>query len=127
MRNLVRGSVLALGLTMIGAAATASAPERLPVFLRQPMPDRDGEPWSTRPGLWRPGLPTITSTLPFDQPGEVDVDPLTGWVYVANYGNNTVSVLDGWTDRTIATIPVGAGPGGIVFDRGRVFVANSFD
>ena len=127
MRTLVLGSMLALGLTMIAAAVTASAPERLPAFLHEPMPYREGEPWSTRPGPGQPGLPTITSTLSFDQPGEVDIDPLTGRVYVANYGNNTVSVLDGWTDRTIATIPVGAGPGGIVFDRGRVFVANSFD
>jgi len=33
--------------------------------------------------------------LSFKQPAEVDVDPATGRVYVANFGDNSVSVLDG--------------------------------
>ena len=137
MRKLVLGSVLALGFTMIAAPASASATQsvhvvgaargHLPEFLRQPWPQRGHGHGSWHPGPWRPGLPRITNTLSFNEPGEVDVDPLTGRVYVANYGDNTVAVLDGRSDKTIATIPVGAGPGGIVFDRGRVFVANSFD
>ena len=69
----------------------------------------------------------MTDTLSFAAPAEVDVDPRTGRVFVANDGDSTVAVLDGRTHRTIATIPVGNGPGSTVFDGNRIYEANSWD
>jgi YVTN family beta-propeller protein len=47
--------------------------------------------------------------------------------YVANQGDNTVSVIDTTTKRAVATIPVGTGPNSLVATRDgtRVYVANS--
>ncbi len=39
--------------------------------------------------------------------GEVGINTHTGKVYVANFGKYTVSVLDGVSDKIVATIPVG--------------------
>jgi YVTN family beta-propeller protein len=49
------------------------------------------------------------------------------YTYVANTGSNTVSVIDGKTDRVVATIPVGADPHGIIVSNtlGKVYVTNS--
>ena len=40
-------------------------------------------------------------------------DPVSGTVYVGNFADNTVSVIDGRTNQVEATIPVGAGPFGL--------------
>jgi YVTN family beta-propeller protein len=49
------------------------------------------------------------------------------YTYVANTGSNTVSVIDGKTDRVVATIPVGSQPHGIIVSNtlGKVYVTNS--
>ena len=40
-------------------------------------------------------------------PQSVRVDPATGHIYVANQGDDTVSVIDGASNPVIATVPVG--------------------
>jgi DNA-binding beta-propeller fold protein YncE len=79
--------------------------------------------------------PTVTVG---DLPGAVTVDQATDTVYVANYGDNTVSVINGATcnahddsgcGQTPATVPVGNGPSGIFADQANhtVYVANFND
>jgi YVTN family beta-propeller protein len=55
------------------------------------------------------------------------VDPILNRIYLANGGDNTVSVLDGNTNLVIATVPVGPLPCAITVDpaTGMVFVANA--
>ena len=60
-------------------------------------------------------------------PTEIAVDPSTHKAYVSNSGNNTVSVIDGATNRVIGDpIPVGDGPRGIAVDTSThlVYVTN---
>jgi YVTN family beta-propeller protein len=49
--------------------------------------------------------------------------------YVANYGENTLTVIDTGRDRAIATVPGGSHPQAIAFDGARnlVLVANTHD
>jgi len=50
-------------------------------------------------------------------PVGIAVDPNTNRIYVSNSHNNTVSVIDGATNRVIGDpIPVGEGPRGIAVD-----------
>ena len=71
-------------------------------------------------------------------PGAVTVDQVTDTVYVTNFGDNTVSVIDGATcnslvssgcGQTTATVPVGAVPAGIFADHANhtVYVTNAGD
>jgi YVTN family beta-propeller protein len=62
-------------------------------------------------------------TFPFD----VAFNPDNGFLYVANAGSNTVSVIDPATNTVVATITVGGSPIGIAFnpDNGFMYVANS--
>lgn len=55
------------------------------------------------------------------------VDPQTGMVYVVNYADNSVTVVDGRAGQPVATIPVGNHPQAIAVDapRGLVYVANT--
>jgi len=59
-------------------------------------------------------------------PGAVAVDAVAHTVYVANYTDDTVSVIDAATDAVTAIIPVGSGPGAVAVDAaaGTVYVAN---
>jgi YVTN family beta-propeller protein len=52
-----------------------------------------------------------------------------GRAYVANYGDNSVTVIDTEMDRAIATVPAGNRPQAIAFDAARnlVLVANTHD
>ena len=55
-------------------------------------------------------------------------DPMSGSVYVANFADNTVSVIDGRTNQVKATIPVGAGPFGLAVSGAltrNVYVSNA--
>ena len=59
-------------------------------------------------------------------PRGVAIDPRTGRIYVANSWTNDVSVIDGKTLQTIATVPVGLQPMDVAINQeGEVFVANS--
>ena len=63
-------------------------------------------------------------------PYAVAVDSGRGRVYVANFDDNTVSVIGGyWTDPVAATRPVGAEPDAVAVDpgTGRVYVTNAGD
>ena len=54
------------------------------------------------------------------------MNPTTNRIYVCNYGDKTVSVLDGSTNTVLATVPVGDGPAGIAVNpaTNRVYVSN---
>src|SRR2546425_436196 len=68
---------------------------------------------------------TVIATIPVgDYPFGVAYDSGNGYVYVANYNSNNVSIISGTT--VVATIPVGGGPSGIAYDSGNgyVYVAN---
>jgi YVTN family beta-propeller protein len=62
------------------------------------------------------GSGTITHTIPVGQvPSDVTITPDGTMAYVANTGDNTVSVLDLGTNTAIAAIPVGLEPGSVAF------------
>src|SRR5256712_86393 len=68
---------------------------------------------------------TVIATIPVgDYPFGVAYDSGNGYVYVANYNSNNVSIISGTT--VVATIPVGGGPSGVAYDSGNgyVYVAN---
>jgi YVTN family beta-propeller protein len=53
----------------------------------------------------------LTTTIPVGiSPYGIAVHPKGTFVYIVNFGGNTVSVLDTATDTVIATIQVGEGP-----------------
>ncbi len=60
-------------------------------------------------------------------PRAVEIDPKNNLVYVANTGNNSVSVFNATTKNVTATIPVGMEPRAIGIDSNRsfVYVANT--
>ena len=79
------------------------------------------------PPAWAAGGYTVTATISVgSEPGGVAVDPTTGTAYVANFGNNNVSVISEATNTVTATVPVGSEPGGVAVDQGAgtVYVAN---
>ncbi|HEV2373097.1 MAG TPA: YncE family protein [Streptosporangiaceae bacterium] len=57
----------------------------------------------------------------------IATDPLTHFVYVANYGNNIV-VINGRTNKVVGFVPVGRNPNGVATDplANRVYVTNIF-
>jgi YVTN family beta-propeller protein len=69
---------------------------------------------------------TVIATIPVgSNPEGVAYDPSNGYIYVADCGSDTVSVIDGTT--VIANIHVGPGPWGIAYDpsNGYIYVADS--
>lgn len=54
-------------------------------------------------------------------------DPINGYVYVANYGAASVTIVNGSTDTVIRTLAVGAGPLEMAYDSwdGAIYVPNS--
>ena len=62
-------------------------------------------------------------------PCAIAVNSKTNTLYVADYGDNTVSVIDAMTGQKMATIPVGHHPKAIAIDANSnlVFVANTGD
>ena len=62
-----------------------------------------------------------------NNPVGVAVDPSTNTVYVANAGDDTVSVINGATDKVTATVTVGYGSSGVAVNplTNTVYVANS--
>ena len=60
-------------------------------------------------------------------PCAVDVNPVTNTVYVANHGDDTVTVIDGARRAVIATVKVGLRPQAVAVDpkRNRIYVANT--
>jgi len=73
---------------------------------------------------------SVIATVPVSfGPAAVTSDSAKGEVFVANFFDNTVSVIDDTTNTVTATIPVGSGPIGITYDSGKaeIFVTNFFD
>ena len=71
--------------------------------------------------------PEFISTVPVGTaPLGVGINPSTDVAYVANAGDNTVSVINGRNEKVIATIPVGTAPHAVATDwvTNRAFVAN---
>ncbi len=62
-------------------------------------------------------------------PCAVATNPVTHRAYVVNYGDETLSVVDGATRRVVATVKVGSHPQAVAVDarRNRVYVANVHD
>ena len=60
-------------------------------------------------------------------PTEVKYNPILNHVYVCNYTDNTVSVINAATKAVVKTIPVGAGPDALQIscDGTKLYVANS--
>lgn len=71
----------------------------------------------------------VTTLTGLSRPTGVDVDSGTNTVYIANGGNNTVSVVSGASNTIIATIPVGSSPSAIAVNETThtVYVANYND
>src|ERR1700722_12661318 len=61
-------------------------------------------------------------------PVSIAVNERTGRVYVANSGDRSVAIVDGDTDRLLATVPTAARPYAIAVDEvsDRVYVSNTF-
>lgn len=62
------------------------------------------------------------------EPESITVNPDTNRIYVANSGSGTVSVIDGATDKVLATVPVGDLPYAIAANRqtNKVYVSRTF-
>ena len=73
---------------------------------------------------------SVVATVPVSfGPAAVTFEPGKGEVFVANFFDNTVSVIDDATNTVVATIPVGSGPIGVTYDsgKGEIFVTDFFD
>ena len=71
--------------------------------------------------------PSVVATIPVgNQPWGVAYDSAKGEIFVANYNDNTVSVISDSTNTVVATIHVGASPFGVAYDpaKGEIFVTN---
>ena len=79
---------------------------------------------STSPPVYEIGTLTAT-TATGSSPWGLAYDSGNGYVYVANYGSNNVSVLSG--AKVVASIPVGTNPSGAGYDsaNGYVYVTNA--
>ncbi|MGD0478104.1 MAG: protease pro-enzyme activation domain-containing protein [Nitrososphaerales archaeon] len=79
---------------------------------------------SVPPAIAIPGSISVGSG-----PYAVAVNPSTNRIYVANYWDNTVSVINGKTNLVMETIDVGGGPSGIAVNpsTNRIYVANYWD
>jgi YVTN family beta-propeller protein len=67
------------------------------------------------------------TTIPVGKiPCALAIDPITHRLYVVNYGDETLSVIDLQTKKVLATLPVGRHPQGIAVDlkSHRIYVAN---
>ena len=76
-----------------------------------------------------PGSLNSTSLPAGGIPCAIAVNVKANKLYVANYGDNSVSVIDASTGRKTATVPVGRHPKAIAFDGSRdlVYVSNTSD
>lgn len=70
---------------------------------------------------------TLLTSIPVGtNPSAIAFDPANGNVYVANYGSNTISVINGNT-VTRSPISVGSGPDSVTSGNGNVYVTNYND
>lgn len=72
----------------------------------------------------------ITATVDVGlAPIEIAVNPVTNRIYVANFNNDNISVIDGSSNQEIATIEIGAAPQGICVNpaTNRIYVTHDGD
>ena len=71
---------------------------------------------------------TISSASQGIYPEGIATDPLTHFVYAANFGGNDVMVINGRTSKIVGFVPVGTNPNGVAADpsANRVYVTNIF-
>jgi len=76
-----------------------------------------------------PGSPSAITISAGEIPCAIAVNAAGDRLYVANYGDDTVTVIDASADRKMAVVPVGRHPKAIAFDpiRSLVYVANTGD
>src|SRR6266511_4847222 len=70
--------------------------------------------------------PQVIATIPVGQgPTGIAANRVTNRIYVANFRESSVSVIDGSSNTVIATIPVGGGPAavGVNAKTNRIYVA----
>ena len=94
--------------------------------------DKTGALYVARPGYAEVAVLELGSMTPTliavgQIPCSVAINSTTNRIYVANYADNTASVIDGAKPQVITTIPVGARPQAVAADavRNLVFVANT--
>jgi YVTN family beta-propeller protein len=77
----------------------------------------------------KPDSSNLTILSAGEIPCAIAVNSEANQLFVANYGDNSVSVIDGATGRKTATVRVGRHPKAIAFDANRnlVYVANTSD
>ena len=82
---------------------------------------------SAYPTLYALAITNVTAIIKVGtSPNGIGINPVTNRIYVANYGNNTVSAIDGTNNVVVDTIPVGSLPISIGVNptTNRVYVAN---
>jgi len=101
IRLVVVAAFAIAAVTCLLAAAGAAAQTRTPpATVPQPDPPAANE-----------AAAEVIATIPVgNHPWGIAVNPSTHRIYVANAYGSTVSVIDGLTNKVIATIPVGQGP-----------------
>jgi YVTN family beta-propeller protein len=72
---------------------------------------------------------TVRSVAVGSAPVSITVDSIHSQAYVANAGDGTVSILDGTSDKLLATVAVGAHPNSIAANprAGLVYVSHTFN
>jgi len=73
---------------------------------------------------------TVIATITVgDKPNDIAFDSANNRMYVTNYNDDTVSVINTANNSVIATITVGDNPHGIAFDsaNNRMYVVNAND
>jgi len=77
----------------------------------------------------KPDSSSFTTLSAGEIPCAIAVNSQVNLLYVANYGDNSVSVIDATTGRKTATVAVGRHPKAVAFDANRnlVYVANTSD
>jgi YVTN family beta-propeller protein len=68
---------------------------------------------------------SLVTSIPVGvNPYGVGYDSANGNIYVANFGDNSVSVINGATNAIVNTIPVGVNPAGVTYDsaNGNIYV-----
>lgn len=71
----------------------------------------------------------LTTIIVGKEPRFVTLNSLKNIIYVSNHDSNTVSVIDGNTNKVIDTVEVGTWPAGIDINKkiNKIYVANSHD
>ncbi|HTT25623.1 MAG TPA: YncE family protein, partial [Thermoplasmata archaeon] len=113
----------------LGIAGAAYA--RPAQVMGAPSPGSTSHPLPPGPPPLLNGTTVLDSAAVENDPSSATWDPANGYLYVTNFGaillgGNTVSVVNGATDTSLATLPVGDDPISSVYDPadGYVYVMN---